>query len=226
MDDSREFAEQGRREIEAMGDDASLRDLSRQWMDRAARHKYSYHFRWMGRPIIQIPQDILALQEIIWETRPDVIVETGIARGGSAVFYASMLHLLGGDGYVVGIDCEIRTHNRAAIEAHPMAGRIRLIEASSVEDNTVRRVSEMVAGAQSVLVALDSNHTHDHVLRELELYAPLVTKGSYLVVFDTAVEDMDPGLFPDRPWGRGNNPKTAVQAFLAGNDRFVVDREI
>jgi cephalosporin hydroxylase len=206
--------------------DKGLCALSRRFFDEASRYKYSYHFEWLGRPIVQFPQDIVAMQEIIWRTRPELIIETGVAHGGSLIFYASMLELLGGEGRVIGIDVEIRPHNRSAIENHPLARRITLIEGSSTDPDVIQQAFAAAEGCSRVLVALDSNHTHDHVLRELELYSPLVTRGSYLVVFDTVVEDMPPDFFPDRPWGRGNNPKTAVHQFLRSNDRFRIDKNI
>jgi cephalosporin hydroxylase len=166
------------------------------------------------------------MQEIIWRTKPDLIVETGIAHGGSIIFYASMLELLGGRGSVIGVDIEIRPHNRAEIEAHPMARRITMVEGSSTDEDTVRRVRELANGYERVLVVLDSNHTHEHVLRELELYSPLVRRGSYLVVFDTVIELAPAELFPGRPWAPGNNPMTAVREFLARDDRFVVDHDL
>lgn len=203
-----------------------MRDASQAFFLRSCEHRYSYNFTWLGRPIIQYPQDIVALQEIVWRTRPDVIIETGIAHGGSTVLFASLLELLGGDGRVIAVDVDIRAHNRAAIEAHPLAGRISLIEASSVELATAERVRGAIGSAQRVMVVLDSNHTHDHVRGELALYAPLVTTGCYLVVMDTVVEHMADDAFPDRPWGRGNNPMTAVREFLASDRRFRVDRQI
>jgi len=212
--------------IAAMAGDADVDRLVRELFDRVNDYRYSYNFTWLGRPVIQYPQDLVALQEIIWRVQPDVIVETGIAHGGSLVFSASMLELLGGDREVVGVDIEIRPHNREAIEAHPMARRIAMIEGSSVDDDVVAQVRERVAGRERVLVVLDSNHTHEHVARELELYGELVTPGSYLVVMDTVIDDMPAEAFPDRPWGPGNNPKTAVHEFLARNDRFEIDREI
>jgi cephalosporin hydroxylase len=212
--------------IAAMAGDADVDRLVRQLFDRVNDYRYSYNFTWLGRPVIQYPQDLVALQEIIWRVKPDVIVETGIAHGGSLVFSASMLELLGGDGEVVGVDIEIRPHNREAIETHPMARRIAMIEGSSVDDDVVAQVRERVAGRERVLVVLDSNHTHEHVARELELYGELVTPGSYLVVMDTVIDDMPAEAFPDRPWGPGNNPKTAVHEFLARSDRFEIDREI
>ena len=190
------------------------------------RHEYSYHFRWLGVPIIQYPQDIVALQEIIWRIQPDAIVETGIARGGSLIFSASMLELLGGDREVVGVDIDIRHHNRIAIETHPLAKRISMIEGSSVDKEVVDAVRRKVEGRERVLVILDSNHTHDHVLKELRLYSPLVTAGSYLIVFDTVVEQMPDEFWGDRPWGKGDNPLTAVHAFLEETDRFEIDSEI
>lgn len=219
------FASARRLAIRKMAADARLRSLTRRWFLQSARHRYSYNFSWLGRPIIQYPQDILAMQEIIWGVRPDLIVETGIAHGGSLVFYASMLELLG-TGQVLGVDIAIRAHNRRAIERHPLAKRISMIEGPSTSPETVRQVYRRARGRRRVLVALDSNHTHGHVLDELRLYSPLVTKDSYLVVFDTVVEDMPGDFFPDRPWGRGNNPRTAVAKFLRTTDRFVVDREI
>ena len=166
------------------------------------------------------------MQEIIWGTRPDVIVETGIAHGGSLILYASLLQLIGGDGKVIGVDIDIRAHNRKEIEGHPMFDRISLIEGSSTDAGIVQQVRDLIDDDRRVMVVLDSNHTHEHVLEELRLYAPLVTKGCYLVVFDTVVEDLPDDFFPDRPWSQGDNPKTAVWEFLRTNDRFVIDKAI
>jgi cephalosporin hydroxylase len=228
-------------EIAAQGADAELAVRSADWLVETARHKYSYHFKSLGLPIIQYPHDIVMMQELIWSTRPDVIIETGIARGGSLILSAAMLTLLDycdaatagqrvdpcrPSRRVIGVDIDIRAHNRAAIEEHPLANRIELIQGSSVDPDIVRQVEDKVAclsRTARVLVCLDSNHTHDHVLAELEAYAPLVTSGSYCVVFDTAIEDMPAGSFPDRPWGRGNSPKTAVRAFLRSHPEFEVD---
>src|SRR5919205_160862 len=226
MDDSEEFQSRNREFVGRMAADESLRGQTREWMAAATRYEYSYHFTWLGRPIIQFPQDIGATQEIIWRVRPDLIVETGIARGGSLVFSASMLELLGGDRLVVGVDVDIREHNRAEIERHPLAKRIRMIQGSSVDESVVRQVADYAEGRQTVLVMLDSTHTHEHVLRELELYSPLVTKGSYLIVYDTLVEHMPEDMYPNRPWGRGDNPLTAVREFLSRNADFEVDREV
>lgn len=221
-----DFEQRNSEMIKRMMEDKPLRELTLKWLVESSKREYSYHFTWLGRPIIQFPQDIVAMQELIWQIRPDLIVETGIARGGSLIFHASMLELLGGDGRVVGIDIDIREHNRVEIEAHPMAKRITMIEGSSIDEGIVQQVRDLAGDCQRVMVVLDSMHTHDHVLDELRLYSPLVTKGSYLVVMDTIVEDMPEDFFPDRPWSPGNNPKTAVAEFLQSNERFVVDDEM
>jgi cephalosporin hydroxylase len=210
--------------LRRMGSDPEVRAAWKRAFDLIAPYRYAYNWSWLGRPAIQFPQDLVAMQEIIWRTQPEVIVETGIAHGGSLVFSASMLALLGGEREVVGIDIDIRSHNRAAIEAHPLASRIAMIEGSSVDEAIAGRVCERVAG-RSAMVVLDSNHTADHVARELALYAPLVRAGFFLIVMDTAVEYADPASIVDRPWGPGNNPMTAVDAFLAREPRFVIDEE-
>ena len=225
------FKSEGAREIAAQGADAALRQAARDWIDRAQARKYSYHFEWLGRPIIQYPQDIVAMQELIWQVQPELIIETGIAHGGSLIFHASMLELnaaCGGprDAAVLGVDIDIRAHNRAAIEAHPMARRIAMLQGSSVAPDVVAQVRARAAGARRVLVSLDSNHTHAHVLAELEAYAPLTSVGSYCVVFDTVIEDMPAALFPDRPWGPGDNPKTAVREYLKRHPEFEIDRQM
>jgi len=222
-DPTLQFRQERAERIQAMGRNQALKDSAQAFTVESTRAGYSYNFNWMGRPIIQYPQDMVALQEIIWDMKPDVVLETGIAHGGSLVFSASMLQLLGGEGFVLGVDIDIRAHNRAAIEAHPMAPRIRMIQGSSVDEGTAEQVRQALAGCTNPLVVLDSNHTHEHVLRELELYSPLVRKGGWLIVFDTVVEVMPGDFYPDRPWGLGDNPMTAVDAFLKANDRFVID---
>ena len=212
--------------IASNAEDETLKGNSQAFMQISITHKYSYNFFWLGRPIIQYPQDIIAMQEIIWRVKPDLIVETGIAHGGSLIFHASMLELLGGSRAVVGVDVDIRAHNRVEIEKHPMFKRITMIEGSSVDENIAQEVCDFAKDKKQILVVLDSMHTHDHVLRELELYSPLVTKESYLVVFDTVIEDMPADFFPDRPWGKGNNPKTAVWEFLRNNKRFEIEKMI
>ena len=220
------FQAEVRENIAGLRADVDVQALSRIWVREIARHGYAYNFSWMGRPAIQFPQDMIGIQELVWRVRPDLVVETGIAHGGSLVYSASLLELLGGDGIVVGVDIDIRAHNRAAIEKHPMAGRIRMIEGSSTDSAVVEQVREYARGCSSVLVLLDSNHTHEHVLAELRSYAPLVTLESYIVVFDTLIEDMPADLIQDRQWGPGNNPKTAVRAYLAEDHRFEIDGDL
>lgn len=223
MDMNEVFRQERAERIRAMGGNKALKDSAQTFTEESTRAGYSYNFSWMGRPIIQYPQDMIALQEIIWDMRPDAVFETGIAHGGSLIYSASLLELLGGEGFVLGLDIDIRAHNRAAIEAHPMSRRIRMLQGSSVDDAMADKVRAELAGCKNPLVVLDSNHTHEHVLRELELYSPLVRKGGWLVVFDTVVERMPDDFYPDRPWSVGDNPMTAVDAFLKTNDRFVID---
>jgi cephalosporin hydroxylase len=220
------FEARNRRMIRRIARDRRLARASIDWINASAPFEYAYHFKWLGMPIIQLPADIIALQEVIWRTKPDLIVETGVARGGSMILYASLLELIGGNGRVVGVDIDIRAPNRRAIEAHKLAKRISLIEGSSIDERTVEKVRALARRRKRVLVVLDSNHTHEHVARELELYAPLVRKGGYLIVFDTVIEHMPAGYFADRPWDRGNNPMTAVREFLRRNSRFVQDPEM
>ncbi|TLP62865.1 MULTISPECIES: cephalosporin hydroxylase family protein [Pseudomonas] len=218
------FARECEAEISAQAADQKVQGLARDFFNESARHKYSYHFSWMGRPIIQLPQDMIAMQELVWRIKPDLIIECGIAHGGSIIYYASLLQLVG-HGQVLGIDVDIRPHNRQAIEEHPMAHRISMLEGSSVAPEMVAEVARIAAG-KKVIVVLDSNHTHDHVLQELRAYAPLVSVDSYCVVMDTVVEDMPADFFPDRPWGHGDNPKTAVWQYLKENGDFEIDRPL
>ena len=215
-----------RERIDAYGHDDEFRALSNAWRVLALRKQYMNNFSWLGRPLIQLPSDAMAMQEIIWAVKPDLIIETGVAHGGSVVLSASLLELLG-HGEVLGIDIDIRPHNRQAIEAHPLARRISLIEGSSTDPTVVAQVRERAAGKARVLVCLDSNHTHDHVLAELEAYAGLVSVDSYCIVFDTFVEDMPADhVWADRPWGKGNNPKTALRAWLQDHPEFEIDHSI
>lgn len=225
------FDEEVEERIAANGRNAALRQAADAFLRESIQPKYSYNFSWLGRPIIQYPQDMVAMQELIWAVQPDLIVETGIAHGGSLIMYASLLELnaaCGGppDARVVGVDIDIRAHNRAAVEAHPMHRRITMIEGSSVDPAVVAQVGDAAAGRQRVLVSLDSNHTHDHVLAELQAYAPMTSVGSYCVVFDTLIEDLPPGTFPDRPWDPGNNPLTAVHEYLKAHPEFEADRRV
>ncbi|HEY9704829.1 MAG TPA: cephalosporin hydroxylase family protein [Allocoleopsis sp.] len=226
MNDSHLFKTRNTEFVEQMRLDNDLKEATQKWFFCGYKYEYSYHFTWLGLPIIQYPQDMMAMQEIIWQVKPDLIIETGIARGGSLIFYASMLELLGENGQVLGLDIDIREHNRIAIEKHPMFKRITMIQGSSIAPEIAQKVYDFAEVKQRILVVLDSNHTHDHVLKELQLYSHLVTKGSYLVVFDTVVEDLPEDLFPDRPWGKGNNPKTAVWEFLKTSDRFEIDKDM
>jgi cephalosporin hydroxylase len=216
------FEEESAERVVSQAGNAELLDAAGRLMQSSILAKYSYNFFWMGLPIIQYPQDMVAMQEIIWRVRPDVIIETGVARGGSLVYYASLLELIG-NGRVIGIDIDIRPHNRLAIETHPMSKRIDLIEGSSISRPVLDKVRGLAAGSRTGLVVLDSNHTHDHVLAELGAYAEFVSVGSYCVVMDTVVEELPGNYFPDRPWGVGNNPKTAVSAFLERDYRFEID---
>ncbi|MFZ4775248.1 MAG: cephalosporin hydroxylase family protein [Terrimicrobiaceae bacterium] len=227
--------------IRGLGANEKLKADSVAWIHETAKHNYSYNFSWLGRPIIQYPQDTVAMQELIWKIKPDLIIETGIAHGGSLILSASMLALLDmceaietgktlqpgiSERKVLGIDIDIRAHNRAAIEAHPMASRIQMIQGSSIAPEIVGEVHAVAADYSRVLVFLDSNHTHEHVLAELNAYAPLASVGSYCVVLDTVVEDLPKELFPNRPWGPGNNPKTAVREYLKSHPEFQIDKTV
>lgn len=225
MDESERFAAEVRDSVRLLAADETMKRLSLDWMVTSGRHRYQYNFRWLGRPVIQYPQDLFALQQIIWEYRPDLVLETGVAHGGSLIFYASILEMIGA-GRVLGIDVDIRAHNRNEIERHRMSSRISLLEGSSVDKGIVEEVRAAAAGMQRVLVILDSDHTHDHVLRELHLYSPMVRKGGYVVVMDTVIEDVPDDLCAGRHWGKGNSPKSALREFLRSNDRFVSDKEI
>lgn len=210
--------------IQKMAQDKAFKQQSHDWLVASLDHEYPYHFKWMGLPIIQFPSDIIILQELIWQVKPDLVIETGIARGGSIVFYASLQQMMGiTDGQVLGIDIDIREHNRLAIEQHPMAKHIQLVQGSSTDAAVIEKTAEIAKDKECVLVVLDSLHTHDHVLKELELYSQFVKKDSYIVVLDTLIEDMPEGTYPDRPWGKGNNPKTALHAFVEHNARFEID---
>ena len=224
-DTIKQFESEKEKNIKKQGKDKELKKLAVKLITDSAKYKYSYNFDWLGRPIIQIPQDIVAMQEIIWEVKPDLIIETGIAHGGSLIFYASLLELIG-KGEVLGIDIDIREHNKKEIEKHKMFKRIKMIEGSSVDETVVKQVKKIVKKHKKVMVCLDSLHTHSHVLNELNLYSKFVSKGSYLVVFDTIIEYMPKGFFKDRPWDKGNNPATAVKEFLKKNKNFIVDKEI
>jgi len=236
-----DFAKEVEARVAAVPANKDLNDSAAQFMRTSIASQYSYNYFWLGRPIIQYPQDMVAMQELIWAVKPDLIIETGIAHGGSLILNASMLALLElseaaekGETVdpakpkrkVLGIDIDIRAHNKAAIEAHPMASRIEMIQGSSTAPEIVEQVRKVAADYSRVLVSLDSNHTHAHVLEELNLYAPLTSVGSYCVVFDTVVEDLPKELSGDRPWGPGDSPKSAVAEYLKVHPEFEVDRSI
>jgi cephalosporin hydroxylase len=236
-----EFLLERKREIDTYSKDELWHKLSNDWLLRAFERKYMYNFTAFGRPIIQIPSDVMVMQEIIWEVKPDLIIETGIAHGGSLIFNASMLALLdmsdaietgetidpkSSKRKVLGVDIDIREHNRVEIEAHPMSTRIQMIQGSSIAEEIISQVKTIADDYSRILVCLDSNHTHEHVLAELKAYAPLTTPGSYCIVFDTIVEDMPKSLFSDRPWAPGDNPKTAVWEYIKEHSEFEIDKNI
>jgi cephalosporin hydroxylase len=218
-----------------------LKEAAKRFTVESFLPQYSYNFSALGRPIIQYPQDMVAMQELIWQVKPDLIIETGIAHGGSLIMSASMMALLDmceaiesqktinpklSHRKVLGIDIDIREHNRKAIEDHPMASRIQMIQGSSIAPEVINQVYKIAKGYKRILVCLDSNHTHDHVRSELEVYAPLTSVGSYCVVFDTVVEDLPADMFSDRPWGPGDNPKTAVWDYIKSHKDFEIDTSI
>ncbi len=231
MSKNDDFIKERNKVIRKMGENNFIKKLGLDFIKLTHKYKYSYNFSWLGRPIIQYPQDIVAMQELIWEVKPDLIIETGIAHGGSLIFSASMLALLEFSrviktGKVLGIDIDIREHNRFEIEKHPLSNKIKMIQDSSIDETIIRQVYDFARDYKNILVVLDSNHTHNHVLAELNAYAPLVSKGSYCVVFDTIIEDMPEDMFHDRPWGKGNNPKTAVREYLKTHPEFEIDKSI
>lgn len=231
MDKIKQFEKEREERLKRNSEDRKLKKLADQWLQESMMKQYVYNFSWLGRPIIQTPQDIIALQEIIWSVKPDLIIETGIAHGGSLIFSASMISLLEKcheikSGQVLGIDIDIREHNKKAIELHPLSKKITMFEGSSIDENIIKKVYDFSKKKKKILLFLDSNHTHAHVLSELKAYAPLVSIGSYCVVFDTHVEKMPSEFAKNRPWGLGDNPKTAVIEYLKEYDNFVVDNDI
>ena len=221
------FKKQKEDNILLQGSNEKLKSTASAFMNASISSRYSYNFTWLGRPIIQYPQDMIAMQEIIWDIKPDLIIETGIAHGGSLIFYASILELIG-KGEVLGIDIDIRDHNRKEIESHPMFKRIKMIQGSSIDPAIVAEAKKHTEGKKTILVTLDSNHTHEHVLAELNMYSLFVSLNSYMVVYDTIVEKLPedhlPGLI--RPWGIGDNPWTALNSFIGENPQFEIDHTI
>lgn len=225
MKENEKFLEERSEAIGELAHDDELRELSLRWMVAADRHKYSYNFTWLGRPIIKYPSDVVVLQEVLWQKKPDLVIETGIAHGGSLILSASIMELLG-HGEVVGIDIDIRPHNRAAIESHRLSNRITMIQGSSTDPLVIERVANIAKNFGRVMVILDSLHTHEHVLRELELYSGFVSVDCHLVLPDTFIEYFPKGYYKDRPWDVGNNPMTAMRKFLETRDDFVIDRSV
>ena len=225
MNPIEEFRRERQEAAEMMSQDEDLKKKSLDWMLHADKYKYTYNFNWLGRPIIKYPNDIVVMQEVIWDVKPDLIIETGIAHGGSIIFSASMLELIGEGGQVVALDVDIRKHNREQIEKHPMYKRITMFEGDCLSEEILSKVREIAKNKKRVMVILDSNHTHSHVLKELELYAPFVTIGSYLILSDTFIEYFPKGYYTDRSWDVGNNPMTALREFLSKNRNFVIDAD-
>jgi len=236
-----DFEQEVDERLKVVDGNKGLVSAGKKFMLESTVPKYSYNFFWQNRPIIQYPQDIVAMQELIWKIKPDLIIETGIAHGGSLVFSASMLAQLdlcdaieAGETInpkeskrkVLGLDIDIRAHNQEAIESHPMASRIQMIQGSSIAPEVIKQVHTIADDYETILVCLDSNHTHEHVLAELEAYAPLTSIGSYCVVFDTVIEDLPDNMFPERPWGVGDNPKTAVWEYLRKHSEFEIEKSI
>ncbi|MBU0778081.1 cephalosporin hydroxylase family protein [Patescibacteria group bacterium] len=236
-----DFSNDVLKNIESIAKDRDFLGLSNMWIRQAIQYNYAHNFSWLGRPIMQIPQDVYIIQELIWNIKPDLVIETGIAHGGSLIMSASMLALLDyceaieqgtmlypkkSKRKVLGIDVEIRPHNRIAIDTHPMAHLIEMIEGSSIDIDIIEHVKTIAKNYKKIIVFLDSNHIHDHVLSELEAYAPLVSIGSYCIVWDTGVENLPEHLCDNRPWGKGNNPKTAVCEYLKTTHYFKIDKTI
>lgn len=220
----KQFFTERHTDIINMGQDEELRRKSIDWMVHADKYKYTYNFTWMGRPIIKFPSDMVIQQELMWQIKPDLVIETGIAHGGSIIFSAAMQQMMGiSNGRVIAVDIDIRDHNRQEIEAHPMSKHITMIQGSSVDADIFAQVKELARDAKTVMVILDSNHTHQHVYDELKLYADLVTVGSYCILPDTFIEFFPKGYYDNRPWDVGDNPCTAARQFLSERSDFELD---
>ena len=219
MFDREAFELEKNQEIQRALADPELLSKGRDFLIHSDRYKYGYYWTWMGLPIIQMPEDIALTQEIMWETKPDFVIEAGIAWGGSLALYAAFQELQG-FGQVIGIDVTIPAHNRDAIMSTPVSHRITLIEGSSSDPEVFEQISSQIPEGSNILLVLDSNHTHDHVLAELKLWSPLLQKGNFIIVSDTIVEVIPEQKHRPRPWGPGNNPMTGMQEFLESNGRF------
>ena len=221
------FFDERNADIIKMNKDKKLKDMSLEWMLHADKYKYSYNFTWMGIPVIKYPSDMIVQQELMWKLKPDLIIETGIAHGGSILFSASMMEIIGTGGEVVAVDIDIRKHNKILIESHPMFKHITMYEGSSTDKEIIKKIQSHSKGKKCIMVILDSLHSHKHVLDELRIYAPLVTKGSYVILPDTFIEFFPKGHYSkNRPWDVGNNPYTAMREFLTENENFLIDKEI
>lgn len=219
-----EFFNERKKDILRMYADKYFSSLSLKWIKESIKYKYNYNFTWMGRPIIKYPNDMVVIQEIFWKVKPNLVIETGIAHGGSVIFSASLLKMMGIKKFkVIGVDIDIRKHNLKEILRHPMKKFIKLIEGSSTDKKVLNTVTNYVKKYKKILVILDSNHIHKHVLEELNLYSKFVTKNSYIILPDTYIEFLPNNTFPDRPWGKGNNPFSALKVFLKNNKNFKVD---
>ena len=228
MDDRDAFLADRRRNSVALGQDEAAFTASVEAVVRADRHSYAYLWTWLGVPIIQLPADVMATQEVVWDCKPDVVIETGVARGGSLIFMASLLTLIG-KGKIVGVDIDIRAHNRRSIEEHALTNLVTLIEGPSTDPETIARVRETIPDGASVMVILDSDHSYDHVLDELRVYGPLVTPGQFLVVADTLLGRLTPEQTPKARadvWEPGNEPLSALREYMRETDRFSIDEAI
>lgn len=230
-----DHAERVKNNVSNLIENKFFAELSKEWFEQSIKAEYSYNFEWLGRPLIQYPTDLVGMQEVFFKTKPDLVIETGIAHGGSLIFSASMMALMDiCDGvsemesarHVIGVDIDIKPHNRRAIEEHPLFSRITLLEGSSVDQSLFSELSDIAKNYKRIMVILDSNHTHDHVLEELRMYSKLVSVGNYCIVMDTVIETSPIAALADRPWTVGNNPMTAVKQFLAEGSNFAVDKEI
>tara|TARA_Y100000589_G_scaffold200807_1_gene189411 strand:- start:3693 stop:4457 length:765 start_codon:yes stop_codon:yes gene_type:complete len=219
------FFQERELDIKKMGEDYKLKEKSLEWMLLADKYKYTYNFTWMGRPIIKYPNDMVIQQEIMWKVKPDLIIETGIAHGGSIIFSSSMMKMMDIEGEVVGIDIDIREHNKNQIINHKAYDRISMYEGDSTNPNIIKKVEKHIKPYSKVMVILDSNHSHKHVLKELEIYSRYVTKGSFCILPDTFIEFFPKGYYSkDRPWDVGNNPYTAMKEFMKNNNKFKVSK--
>ena len=228
IDDREQYLENRKNKSFSLGLDKKIFQQSKDLIYDLDQYDYSYLWTWMGIPIIQLPADIMTTQEVIWKTKPDIIIETGVARGGSVLFMASILEMMG-NGQVIGVDIDIRKHNRESIESHPMSKRVTLIEGGSVDESILKQVRANIPDGARVMVVLDSDHSRDHVLEECRAYGPMVTKDCYMVVADTLVGHLDEKEAPQnrsQVWYKGNDPLTALQEYMLESDRFEIDLEI